>query len=128
MRTIRFAKLLATVGATALVVGLATNASAVSVEKARWQGTFDVTQTYKVHELNPEVEGTTEKRVHTVKSTCSGTNACAKARFTRVSGSGDKVAYSLKRTQPGTYEGSTSYETSWWRIINGDKAYTWTGH
>lgn len=113
--------------ATVLVAGAATSASAGPLEEARWQGTFDVTQTYKVNELTPEVVGESDKRVHNIKSTCSGTEACGKVKFSRVAGDGTKFAYSLKRTQPGTYKGSDSYETSWWCTIGGKKVYTWTG-
>jgi hypothetical protein len=113
--------------ATVLVAGAATSASAGPLEEARWQGTFDVTQTYKVDELNPDVVGESDKRVHTIKSTCSGTKACGKVKFSRVAGDGTKYTYALKRTEPGTYKGSDSYQTSWWCTKNGEKVYTWTG-
>ena len=115
------------VAAAMLVIGVTTDANAVTLEKARWQGTFDVTQEYLVDELNPDAVGDTEERVHIIKSTCEGTKACGEVKFSRILGSGDKFTYKLKRTQPGRYQGSTSFEASWWCTINGETAYTWTG-
>lgn len=121
-------RIITTLAAAALlVVGMTSDAHAVTVEKARWQGTFDVTQKYVFNDLNSDDIGVNVKRVHTVRSSCAGTKACATVKFTRVAGTGDKFTYPLDRVKPGVYKGHTSYENSWWCTIDGDVVYTWTG-
>ena len=110
-----------------LILGGATNAAAVTLERARWHGTFDVTQTYLKYTLNPELVGEKEKRVHIITSRCRGTKACGSVKFARVLGSGAKVSYTLRRSRPGTYKGSTFLEGSWWCTIDGEQVHTWTG-
>ena len=113
--------------AVMLVVGVGADANAVTLEKARWHGTFDVTQTYLVDELNPDNVGEQEERVHVIKSSCAGSKACGTVKFSRVLANGDKVVYPLKRTEPGTYQGSNTMSGSWWCTIEGERAYTWSG-
>ena len=113
--------------AALLTVGVSADASAVTLERARWQGTFDVKQTYLVNELNPETVGEQEERVHVIKSSCAGTKACGTVRFSRALANGDKVVYPLKRTDPGTYKGSNTMTGSWWCTIGDERVYTWSG-
>ena len=122
------ARILSVVAVTVvLIVGGATAAAAVTLEKARWHGTFDVTQTYLVDTLNPQNVGDKEQRVQVIKSTCAGTKVCGSVKFTRISGGGTEFTYTLRRIKPGTYKGSTTYQASWWCAEGDVKLYTWTG-